>query len=282
MYSNTALRLLEHAEGPAKHLLTVFLNTFSGTHLDASCPLKEFLDVWVTTSSLKSGEATTSERPTLTRKSSIFKDLADLADLADLGDLADLADLGDLEDLADPEGVPNVEAVPASRAATSPMCTGPTIIDGTSTKPLFRGDLDFAQQLTQYKLDKERERQSYLEHMASTTALSQDSVKLAIRGLLQESFRLYDERRKKKMGPSPIFSDDDDDYAFRWGAMAGEVMRDLEASGSEPVLVNLSCMFLFVPGQEAEWYGPHHDSRMQRRERQQRVLSRLAMSTSRK
>ena len=232
MYSNTALRLLEHAEGPAKHLLTVFLNTFSGTHLDASCPLKEFLDVWVTASSLKSGGATAS----------------------------------------------NVEAVPA----TLPMCTGPPIIDGTSTKPLFRGDLDCAQQFTQYKLDKERERQSYLEHMASTTALSQDSVKLSIRGLLQESFRLYDERRKKKMGPQPIFSDDDDDYAFRWGAMAGEVMRDLEASGSKSVLVNLSCMFLFVPGQEAEWYGPHHDSRMQRRERQQKVLSRLAMSTSRK
>jgi len=232
MYSNTALRLLEHAEGPAKHLLTVFLNTFSGTHLDASCPLKEFLDVWVTASSLKSGGATAS----------------------------------------------NVEAVPA----TLPMCTGPPIIDGTSTKPLFRGDLDCAQQFTQYKLDKERERQSYLEHMASTTALSQDSVKLSIRGLLQESFRLYDERRKKKMGPRPIFSDDDDDYAFRWGAMAGEVMRDLEASGSKSVLVNLSCMFLFVPGQEAEWYGPHHDSRMQRRERQQKVLSRLAMSTSRK
>ena len=141
-------------------------------------------------------------------------------------------------------------------------------------KKEFRPDLEHGLQKTRYAFDKERARLNYLNNIARETEKSDDFSRVAVKGLLDEAFRLYAARHK----------DDDDDadfFEFRWESLAKDVMKDFEVSGPQTVMGNLSCMSLFIAGHEADLYGPNTENRVMRLERQKKVLQRIKASSER-
>ena len=60
--------------------------------------------------------------------------------------------------------------------------------------------------------------------------------------------------------------------------LAKDVMKDFEVSGPQTVMTHLSCMSLFIAGNEAEWYG-QNENRTLRMERKEKVLRRINASS---
>ena len=133
----------------------------------------------------------------------------------------------------------------------------------------FRPDLDLEAQKARYAFDKKRAHLTYLSTIARDAEMkSNDFSRVAVQGLLDEAYRLYASQHTGE------------DYEIWWEVLAKDTMSDFDASGPQSVMANLSCMSLFIPGHEADFYGPNAESRTMRMARKKKLLQRVKVSSS--
>ena len=151
---------------------------------------------------------------------------------------------------------------------------GEEVVVTKEKKKGFRPDLNHYLQNARYAVDKERARLKYLNHNSCEMGKTEYFSRVAVKGLLDEAYRLYTARQKE----------DDEEaffFEFRWWTLANDIMKNFEASGPQSVIAHLSCMSLFVAGHEAESYGPNTESRMLIVERRKIVIQQIKLSSAR-